>query len=247
MNNAVGQALQVSGVLTEAASREAASIEESSASLEEIAAMIKQNAESTGQANQLMLSAKADIQKANKSMAELTDSMKEINKASQQTQKIVKSIDEIAFQTNLLALNASVEAARAGEAGAGFAVVADEVRNLAMRATESAHHSSSLIRDIVDKVKNGENLVNATSAVFAQVTSSSDKVVELMGDISIASQEQSRGIDQVNMAIAEMNITTQQTAGNAESLSAIMSMFKTDNAFETENVRSRLPAPAIKK
>jgi methyl-accepting chemotaxis protein len=189
--------------------------------------MIKQNATNTDEANRLLRFAKEAIHKANDSMAELTSSMKEINKASEQTQKIVKSIDEIAFQTNLLALNASVEAARAGEAGAGFAVVADEVRNLAMRATESAHSSSALIQDIVSKVKNGESLVNVTSGAFGQVTSSSDKVADLMENISIASQEQSRGIDQVNIAIAEMNISTQQNAGNAESLSSIMSMFKT--------------------
>lgn len=154
--------------------------------------------------------------------------MKDIAKASEQTQKIVKSIDEIAFQTNLLALNASVEAARAGEAGAGFAVVADEVRNLAMRATESAKGSSDLIGDIVNKVKNGESLVDITSAAFNQVTDSSNKVVELMSEIAAASTEQSQGVDQVNRAIAEMNISTQQTAGNAESLASVMSIFTTD-------------------
>lgn len=230
INNAVGHALEVSEVLKDSSSKEAASIEETSASLEEIASMIKQNAANTGEANRLMLSARSAVEKANGAMEKLTASMNEINKASEQTQKIVKSIDEIAFQTNLLALNASVEAARAGEAGAGFAVVADEVRNLAMRATESARGSSSLIQDIVGKLKNGEELVRVTGSAFSEVKAGSDKVVELMESISAASQEQSRGIDQVNIAIAEMNMETQKNAGNAESLSAIMSMFKTAQA-----------------
>ncbi len=230
MNNAVGHALDVSEVLTDSSAKEASSIEETSASLQEIASMIKQNATNTEEANQLMHSASGAVQKANDAMEKLTTSMKEINKASEQTQKIVKSIDEIAFQTNLLALNASVEAARAGEAGAGFAVVADEVRNLALRATQSAHSSSGLIQDIVGKLKNGEELVLMTSGAFSEVKSSSDRVVELMENISVASQEQSRGIDQVNTAIAELNIETQKNAGNAESLSAIMSMFKTEAA-----------------
>jgi methyl-accepting chemotaxis protein len=229
MNAVVGQALQISGVVADSAAKEAAAIEETSASLDEIASMTRQNAANTEAANQLMIAARAAINKANESMSGLTKSMSEIARASEQTQKIVKSIDEIAFQTNLLALNASVEAARAGEAGAGFAVVADEVRNLAMRATESAKGSSTLISDIVSKVKHGEELVATTSTVFGEVTAGSNKVVDLMGEIAEASKEQSQGIDQVNRAIAEMNVTTQQTAGNAESLSSIMSMFKTES------------------
>lgn len=227
INNAVGHALEVSVVLKDSSAREAASIEETSASLEEIASMIKQNAASTGEANQLMAVAGEAIRKAGESMEKLTASMDEINRESEQTRKIVKSIDEIAFQTNLLALNASVEAARAGEAGAGFAVVADEVRNLAMRATQSARDSTNLIHSIVGKLKSGEELVRETGGAFAEVKSSSDQVLELMENISTASQEQSRGIDQVNVAIAEMNAETQKTAANAESLSTIMSMFQT--------------------
>ncbi|MEE9912342.1 MAG: HAMP domain-containing protein [Deltaproteobacteria bacterium] len=235
MNDAVGQAMQVSAVLTDSASKEAAAIEETSASLDEIASMTRQNAENTTAANELMLSVKGAIMKANDSMSELTGSMKDITKASEQTQKIVKSIDEIAFQTNLLALNASVEAARAGEAGAGFAVVADEVRNLALRAKESARDSSDLIEDIVHKVKSGENLVLATSTAFREVTVSSDKVVDLTKDIASASREQAQGIGQVNSAIAEMSTTTQQNASNAENLSSIMSIFTTENESDVKS------------
>ncbi len=253
MNHAVGQAMQISGVLSDSASQEAAAIEETSASLDEIASMTRQNATNTEAANQLMISARDAINKANESMSGLTQSMKEITRASEQTQKIVKSIDEIAFQTNLLALNASVEAARAGEAGAGFAVVADEVRNLAMRATASAKGSSDLIGDIVNKVKNGENLVSVTSTAFGQVTDSSNKVVDLMSEIAAASKEQAQGVDQVNRAIAEMNITTQQTAGNAENLSSVMSIFKTENdesadfTVKAKTAGLKAAKPVIKK
>ncbi|NLN39616.1 MAG: HAMP domain-containing protein [Smithella sp.] len=228
MGDAVGRAMQIAQTLSDSSSEEAAAVEETSASLDEIASMTRQNADNTGEANKLMVSAKEAIQKAGQSMDELTKSMKEIATASQQAQKVVKSIDEIAFQTNLLALNASVEAARAGEAGAGFAVVADEVRNLAMRATESARGSSGFIEDIVNKVRKGEELVDSTNAVFGDVAVSSDKVVSLMGEISAASREQSQGIGQVNSAIAEINISTQQNAGNAENLSSVMSVFKVD-------------------
>lgn len=229
VGNAVGHAMEVAGTLSDAASEEVAAIEETSASLDEIASMTKQNAVNTDEANKLMLAVKEAIKKANQSMGKLTGSMSDITQASEQTQKIVKSIDEIAFQTNLLALNASVEAARAGESGAGFAVVADEVRNLAMRATESAHNSSNFINDIVIKVKDGENLMMITNTAFNEVAVNSERVVSLMAEISTASQEQSQGIEQVNRAIAEINMTTQQNAGNAESLSSAMSIFKTQN------------------
>jgi methyl-accepting chemotaxis protein len=236
MGEAVGKAMLISDGLSDASSEGAASLEETSASLDEIASMTKRNAENTREANKLMLSAKESIKKANDSMAGLTSSMKDIAVASEQTQKIVKSIDEIAFQTNLLALNAAVEAARAGESGAGFAVVADEVRNLAMRATESAKNSSNLIADIVAKVRGGEKLVTATGSAFSEVTVSSEKVSSLMGEISAASHEQSQGIEQVNRAVADMSITTQSTAANAEDLSSVMSMFKTQTQ---ENMTNR--------
>jgi methyl-accepting chemotaxis protein len=223
---AVGQALSISNVLSESSSRQAAALEETSASLDEMASMTRQNASNTSEANKLMVAAKQAIEKANVSMTELTKSMKEIATASEQTQKIIKNIDEIAFQTNLLALNAAVEAARAGEAGAGFAVVADEVRNLAMRATDSAKNTASLIEDIVKKVRGGETLVTITNEVFREVTASSTKVVELMGEIAAASQEQSQGIDQVNRAMGEMNQVTQQNAASAEELTATMAMFR---------------------
>jgi methyl-accepting chemotaxis protein len=227
MEEAVGQASLIAGVLAESASEGAASIEETSASLSEVSNMIGLNAKNTTEANDLMTNAEREIKKANDHMVELTKSMNEIGQASERAQKIVKNIDEIAFQTNLLALNAAVEAARAGEAGAGFAVVADEVRNLAMRATESAKNTSDLITDIVVRIKNGNDLVNTTSHVFGQVLTSSNTVVDLMGKITTASQEQTQGIEQIDKAVRQMNIVTQQNAASAQELSASMAIFKT--------------------
>jgi len=212
-------AVQVSSAsqsLAGGASQQAASIEETSSSLEEISSMTKQNAEHSGQADSLMKSANQVVSKANEAMGELTTSMEEISKASEETQKIVKTIDEIAFQTNLLALNAAVEAARAGEAGAGFAVVAGEVRNLAMRAADAAKSTANLIEGTVKKVKGGYDLVTKTNEAFVEVANASGKVGELVAEIAAASDEQSRGIGQVNKAVAEMDKVVQQNAAHSE-------------------------------
>ena len=202
--------------LAEGSSEQAASIEQSSASLEEMAAMTKQNADNASQADQLMKQAGEVVDQANKSMADLTASMDDISKSSEETSKIIKTIDEIAFQTNLLALNAAVEAARAGEAGAGFAVVADEVRNLAMRAAEAAKDTATLIEGTTQKVSTGSDLVAGANEAFTQVTDSASKVGELVAEIAAASDEQARGIEQVNTAVSEMDKVTQQNAANAQ-------------------------------
>jgi methyl-accepting chemotaxis protein len=226
MGEAVGQSAATSMILSDSASRQAASLEETSSSIEEMTSMIKNSAQNAAQTNQLMSASQDVIRNADSSVTQLNDSMKEITTASEQTQKIVKTIDEITFQTNLLALNAAVEAARAGEAGAGFAVVADEVRNLAMRAAEAARNSSGMMQDIVTKVRNGEKLVTVTYNAFRQVTDSSEKVMHFMGDIATATDEQSQGIEQINRAVLEMNQVTQENAASAEELASAMAMFK---------------------
>ena len=202
--------------LAEGASEQASSLEESSSSLEEMASMTKQNAGNAGQADSLMKQANQVVNKANASMGQLTSSMHEITKASEETSKIIKTIDEIAFQTNLLALNAAVEAARAGQAGAGFAVVADEVRNLAKRAAEAAKNTEALIEGTVKKISEGTLLVKTTNDAFREVAGSTAKVGELVAEISAASSEQAQGIEQVNIAITEMDKITQQNAATAE-------------------------------
>ncbi len=214
--SASGQVSSASQSLAEGASEQAASIEESSSSMEEMSAMTRKNAENAEMADGLMQEANQIVTNANESMKKLTVSMEDISKASEETFKIIKTIDEIAFQTNLLALNAAVEAARAGEAGAGFAVVADEVRNLAMRAADAAKNTARLIEGTVKKINDGSELVSMTNDQFKQVSQSAGKVGSLIAEISEASKEQSNGIEQVNIAINEMDKVVQQNAANAE-------------------------------
>ena len=214
--SASGQVASSSQAMAEGASQQAASIEETSSSMEEMSSMTRQNSANAGQADTLMKEANQVVSTANESMIELTQSMEDISKASEETSKIIKTIDEIAFQTNLLALNAAVEAARAGEAGAGFAVVADEVRNLAMRAADAAKDTAALIEGTVKKVGDGSELVSTTNDAFIQVAKSTNKVGDLLSEISQASKEQANGIEQVNTAISEMDSVVQQNAANAE-------------------------------
>jgi methyl-accepting chemotaxis protein len=202
--------------LAQGASEQAASLQESSSFLEEMASMTRTNADNARQADALMGDTSRVVETATSSMTALIQSMQEVSTASQETAKIIKTIDEIAFQTNLLALNAAVEAARAGEAGAGFAVVADEVRNLAMRAADAAKNTANLIEGTVKKVKDGSELVSKTNDAFKQVASSSAKAGDLVAEISAASSEQAQGIGQINTAVTELDKVTQQNAANAE-------------------------------
>ncbi len=217
---AAGQVSTASQSLADGSSEQASALEETSASMEELTAMTRQNADNADHADSLMKQSLTTIASTNTAMGEMDHSMAQIAAASEQTFKIIKTIDEIAFQTNLLALNAAVEAARAGEAGAGFAVVADEVRNLAMRATEAAKNTASLIEDTVQKVKAGKEIVSKVTEAFQEVTESSTKVGSLLGEISVASKEQAQGIGQINQAITQMDSVTQQNAASSEESAA---------------------------
>ncbi len=202
--------------LAEGASEQAASIEQTSSSLEVMASITKQNADNANQVNSLINEANRSVAEANKSMNQLTNSMQMISNASEKTSRIIKTIDEIAFQTNLLALNAAVEAARAGEAGAGFAVVAEEVRNLAIRAADAARNTGSLIEETMRKVIDGSELMTKTNKAFTYMTKSTGKIGDLVQEITAASNEQARGIEEINKAVAGMDAVTQQNAADAE-------------------------------
>ena len=202
--------------VAQGASQQAASIEETSSSMEEMASMTKMNADHANQADKLMQNALQVMTEVQKSSEDVANSMSKISQASQETSKIVKTIDEIAFQTNLLALNAAVEAARAGEAGAGFAVVANEVRNLAGRAASAAKSTSDLIEGIVKQINEGSQTVKKTGSLFKDLVGNVRKGGELVAEISAASKEQSEGINQVNKAVGDMDSVAQQNAANAE-------------------------------
>ncbi len=220
VSSAAGEVSSVSQTLAGGSSEQAATIEEISSSLEEMSSMTKQNATNAKQADSLMKQANRFVDKANASMNQLTTAMNEIAKASEETSKIIKTIDEIAFQTNLLALNAAVEAARAGSIGAGFAVVADEVRNLALRSADAAKNTATLIADTVKKVNGGTELVKTTREAFQEVASGAIRAGELVDEIATASSEQAQGIEQINLAVTEMDKVVQQNAATAEESAA---------------------------
>ena len=149
-------------------------------------------------------------------MKTLLGAMDSIKTASDEVTKILKDIDAIAFQTNILALNAAVEAARAGEAGAGFAVVADEVRNLAQRCAEAARRTASKIEDSTSKSHQGAALSSEVAKTFSAIQEKVRVLDKLVAEIASASNEQSQGIGQINIAIAQMDKTTQSNAASAE-------------------------------
>ncbi len=202
--------------LAESASEQASSLEEISSSLEELSSMAKQNADNASQAKNLSQEASNSAKAGNKAMEDMTNAINKIKASSDETAKIIKTIDEIAFQTNLLALNAAVEAARAGEAGKGFAVVAEEVRNLAQRSASAAKNTSDLIQQATDNSDEGVRISEEVVKTFNEITQNINKVNDLIAEISAASTEQSQGISQINIAVADMDKLTQSNAANSE-------------------------------
>ncbi|MDR2724758.1 MAG: methyl-accepting chemotaxis protein [Candidatus Adiutrix sp.] len=216
VDEASAQLTGSSNTLAEGATKNAASLEETSAALEELSSMTGRNADNAIEASSLMNQANAAVDKAENSMDLVIKAMGEISVSGNEIGKIIKTIDEIAFQTNLLALNAAVEAARAGEAGAGFAVVADEVRNLAIRSADAAKNTADLIASTIANISSGSEMVNDTAENFKIVGAQVSKVSELVSEVAEASKEQNQGISQITIAMNEMDKVTQSNAASAE-------------------------------
>ncbi|MFC5479624.1 methyl-accepting chemotaxis protein [Massilia suwonensis] len=200
--------------------QQAASLEETAASMEQITGTVRQNADNARQANQLAITASNVAVEGGSVVSQVITTMGSINESSRKIVDIIGVIDGIAFQTNILALNAAVEAARAGEQGRGFAVVASEVRTLAQRSAAAAKEIKTLIGDSVEKVDAGAKLVDQAGATMEQVVESIRRVTDIMAEITHATQEQSSGIEQVNITIGQMDETTQQNAALVEESAA---------------------------
>jgi methyl-accepting chemotaxis protein len=224
---------------------QASSLQETASSMEELTSTVRHNADNAQQANQVAASARTTAERGGVVVTNAIQAMDQINTASNKIAEIIGVIDEIAFQTNLLALNASVEAARAGEQGRGFAVVATEVRNLAGRSATAAKEIKELIRDSVEKVKAGAELVNESGETLEQIVLGVKKVGDIIAEIAAASAEQASGIDQVNQAITSMDEVTQQNAALAEQTSAASaSLYERAREMETMMASFALP-PAL--
>ena len=198
--------------LSERTESQASSLEETAASMNEMASAIKESAEGVAQSTSIVIDAKEYINKAGGIIEDSVHKMDNVYEASAKIMDITKLIENIAFQTNILALNASVEAARAGDQGRGFAVVASEIRNLAQNTQESVKNITSLITDSNDKIKLAASSVQESQTIFNEILEKMDSVSNIMDKINTASQEQEKGIDQVNIAIDNMDASVQKNA-----------------------------------
>ncbi|MDT8850277.1 methyl-accepting chemotaxis protein [Pantoea dispersa] len=234
---------------------QASALQQTAASMEEIKTTVRQNADNAHNARQLADSASKNARSGGEVMTRLEEIMQQISKSSRQIADINGVIDSIANQTNILSLNAAVEAARAGEQGRGFAVVAEEVRNLARRSADAAKEINELIVNTVAIMETGTLQVSNASSVMRDIVSSVSQVTDIMGEITLASDEQSAGINQIAQAVNEMDLVTQQNAtlveeaaaasnleSQSETLENIVSQFALDNQPAAFSASKPMPA-----
>lgn len=249
---------EISAGNTDLASRteeQSAAVVETAASMEQLTSTVKRNADNAREASQLASVAADHARSGGKIVGDVVSTMGAITESSKKITEIISVINGISFQTNILALNAAVEAARAGEQGRGFAVVAGEVRSLAQRSAQAAKEIEGLIQESVERVHTGSEMANKAGSTMGQIVASVTNVSGIMNEISDASEEQSRGIDQIGKAVTELDSTTQQNAAlvqessaaassleqQADQLAQLVSVFRLGN--ETQD-KQRRPAVA---
>ena len=225
VSNGAGEVSSAAQSLADGSQKTAASLEEITASMHEISGQTKMNAESAGQARDLVQGASQAALQGQEAMRDMVGAMEKITRNSSEIQRVIKVIDDIAFQTNLLALNAAVEAARAGQHGKGFAVVAEEVRNLASRSAKAARETAELIENSGAEIERGGDIAHRTADALNAIVERVKQTTDLVAGIAVASNEQAQGVGQITTGLQQIDSVTQQnTAAAEESASAANEM-----------------------
>jgi len=259
MHTGISEIAEGNNDLSARTEQQAASLAQTAASMEELTATVGQNADNARQASGLAQSAAETARKGGQQASNVASTMHEIAASSHKIGDIISVIDGIAFQTNILALNAAVEAARAGEQGRGFAVVAGEVRNLASRSAQAAKEIKGLIEESVSRVQQGSVLVDTSAKTMMEIVHSVTQVNDIMGEIASASDEQRRGIEQVALAVSQMDQVTQQNAAlveeaaaatdqlahQADHLTSLVAVFKLEEHAEISDVALPKRVPVV--
>ncbi|HEX4810267.1 MAG TPA: methyl-accepting chemotaxis protein [Bryobacteraceae bacterium] len=220
VSEAVQQFSDASARLSEGASEQTTTIENTSAAALQMKAISEAAAKSSASATELVGDVNRQVTQANQSLADLTVSIQQIEDSTQRVSQIIRVIDGIAFQTNILALNAAVEAARAGESGMGFAVVADEVRRLAQNCANAAQDTSSVISASVASAQSGTQRLREMGAAIAGITGASEHIQRIVGSIAKGSEQQVSGSEQISDALSSTLSITRKAAESADQTAA---------------------------